>query len=46
MGVKAMIRNSEAENRIALAKRLLDCNWDDLTVRQVNFLYRYVSIHS
>lgn len=45
MGVKAMIRNTEKSERIALAQKFLDRYWQQLTVRQANFLTRYLAFN-
>lgn len=45
MGVKAMIRNTEKPERLELAQKFLDRYWQQLTVRQVNFLSRYVAFN-
>lgn len=45
MGVKTMIRNTEPSERMALASKLLNRYWKNLTVRQVNFLARYTKMH-
>lgn len=45
MGVKAMIRNTEKSERLALAQKFLDRYWLQLTVRQANFLSRYVAFN-
>ena len=45
MGGWSMVRNADKQERIELARRLLNRYWKYLTVRQVNRLSRYVQMY-
>lgn len=46
MGVKSMIRSAPKAERFALAEKLFHRYWSNLTVRQANFLHRYIRLAS